>query len=266
MTSFVSCTSFFVASHTEDLFVSRHSSSTTSFRMAMAMTMAAVRACAGSTFRGACGCGDGIASTSASGSASASRNIINPSSKTLTRVFTTTLVRRSTVVATATDGGEKTPSPSSEITQVDRGYMRRALELAARATGDVYPNPLVGCVVVDADRDVVVGEGYHPKAGEPHAEVFALRAAGHLARGATAYVTLEPCNHFGRTPPCARALVDAGVARVVVGFVDPDPRVSGGGIQTLLNAGIDVVVGCEESACREINAEFIDRQLKLRGE
>lgn len=191
--------------------------------------------------------------------------LINPSSKSLTRAFTTTPVRRSTVVATATDDGDKTPSPSSEITDVDRGYMRRALELAARATGDVYPNPLVGCVVIDADRDVVVGEGYHPKAGEPHAEVFALRAAGDLARGATAYVTLEPCNHFGRTPPCARALVDAGVARVVVGFVDPDPRVSGGGIQTLLNAGIQVVVGCEESACREINAEFIDRQLKLRN-
>lgn len=232
----------------------------------MAMAMPAVRACAGANaFRGGCGCGDGIASTSGTSSRSV---LINPSNKSLTRAFTTTPVRRSTVVATATDDGDKTPSPSpsSEITDVDRGYMRRALELAARATGDVYPNPLVGCVVVDADRDVVVGEGYHPKAGEPHAEVFALRAAGHLARGATAYVTLEPCNHFGRTPPCARALVDAGVARVVVGFVDPDPRVSGGGIQTLLNAGIQVVVGCEESACREINAEFIDRQLKLRGE
>jgi pyrimidine deaminase RibD-like protein len=230
----------------------------------MSMAMPGVRACAG-TFRGGCGCGDGIASTSGT----SSRNVlINPSSnKSMTRAFTTTPVRRSTVVATATDDGDKTPSPSpsSEITDVDRGYMRRALELAARATGDVYPNPLVGCVVVDADRDVVVGEGYHPKAGEPHAEVFALRAAGDLARGATAYVTLEPCNHFGRTPPCARALVDAGVARVVVGFVDPDPRVSGGGIQTLLNAGIQVVVGCEESACREINAEFIDRQLKLRN-
>lgn len=230
----------------------------------MSMAMPGVRACAG-TFRGECGCGDGIASTSGTSSRNA---LINPSSnKSMTRAFTTTPVRRSTVVATATDDGDKTPSPlpSSEITDVDRGYMRRALELAARATGDVYPNPLVGCVVVDADRDVVVGEGYHPKAGEPHAEVFALRAAGDLARGATAYVTLEPCNHFGRTPPCARALVDAGVARVVVGFVDPDPRVSGGGIQTLLNAGIQVVVGCEESACREINAEFIDRQLKLRN-
>jgi diaminohydroxyphosphoribosylaminopyrimidine deaminase / 5-amino-6-(5-phosphoribosylamino)uracil reductase len=138
--------------------------------------------------------------------------------------------------------------------------MRQALALAATARGKTFPNPLVGCVIVGANDDVV-GQGYHPKAGEPHAEVFALRAAGELARGATAYVTLEPCNHFGRTPPCSRALVDAGVRRVVVGFVDPDPRVSGGGIQTLLDAGIEVVVGCVESECREINAEFIARQL-----
>lgn len=108
--------------------------------------------------------------------------------------------------------------------------MRRALELAARATGKTFPNPVVGCVIVDPSTGETVGQGFHPKAGEPHAEVFALRAAGHLARGATAYVSLEPCDHFGRTPPCSRALVDAGVARVVVGFVDPDPRVSGGGL------------------------------------
>ena len=139
--------------------------------------------------------------------------------------------------------------------------MLRALALASIAAGDVFPNPLVGCVIVN-DAGEVVGEGYHPKAGEPHAEVFALRAAGENARGATAYVSLEPCNHFGRTPPCSRALVDAGVRRVVMGFVDPDPRVSGGGIRTLLDAGIEVVVGCEEKACREINREFIDRNTK----
>ena len=136
--------------------------------------------------------------------------------------------------------------------------MRRALELAATATGKTFPNPVVGCVIVDPSGEVV-GEGFHPKAGEPHAEVFALRAAGDKARGCTAYVSLEPCNHFGRTPPCSRALVDAGVAKVVVGFVDPDPRVSGGGIRTLLDAGIEGVVGCEEEACRAINADFIER-------
>ena len=139
--------------------------------------------------------------------------------------------------------------------------MRRALALAARAAGDTFPNPVVGCVIVD-DDGVVVGEGYHPKAGEPHAEVFALRAAGSDAEGCTAYVTLEPCDHFGRTPPCSRALVDAGVRRGVGGVVDPDPRVSGGGIRTLLDAGIEVCVGCEEDACREINADFIARNTR----
>ena len=158
------------------------------------------------------------------------------------------------------------PRASGTTDATDARYMRRALELAATATAaEVFPNPLVGCVVVDARTDEVVGEGYHPKAGEPHAEVFALRAAGARARGATAYVTLEPCDHFGRTPPCARALVDAGVARVVVGFVDPDPRVSGGGARTLADAGVEVAVGCEEAACREINADFIERQLALRN-
>ena len=161
--------------------------------------------------------------------------------------------------------GDVAPTTTSATDAKDEAHMRRALEVAATATtAETFPNPRVGCVVVDAREDVVVGEGYHPKAGEPHAEVFALRAAGELARGATAYVTLEPCNHYGRTPPCARALVDAGVARVVVGFIDPDPRVSGGGIQTLLDAGIEVAVGCEEALCREINADFIARQVAAR--
>jgi diaminohydroxyphosphoribosylaminopyrimidine deaminase/5-amino-6-(5-phosphoribosylamino)uracil reductase len=113
-------------------------------------------------------------------------------------------------------------------------------------------------VIVGAEGEVV-GEGYHPEAGMPHAEVYALRAAGQRAAGATAYVTLEPCNHYGRTPPCSRALVAAGVARVVVGVTDPNPLVGGCGIKTLLAAGIPVAVGCEEQACYDINAEFMLR-------
>lgn len=135
--------------------------------------------------------------------------------------------------------------------------MRRALALAARAKGATAPNPAVGCVLVKDGE--VVGEGFHPKAGEPHAEVFALRAAGAAARGATAYVTLEPCNHFGRTPPCALALVDAGVARVVGGVLDPNPLVAGAGFETLRQAGVDVAFPCEEQACRELNADFFER-------
>ena len=136
--------------------------------------------------------------------------------------------------------------------------MRRALELARRGEGQTHPNPAVGCVIVDA-AGTVVGEGYHPRAGMPHAEVYALRAAGRAAAGATAYVTLEPCNHYGRTPPCSRALVAAGVARVVVGVVDPNPLVGGQGVATLRSAGIPVAVSCEEAACAELNAEFMAR-------
>lgn len=134
-------------------------------------------------------------------------------------------------------------------------HMRRALSLAERARGQTHPNPMVGCVLV---RDgVVVGEGFHPKAGEPHAEVFALRAAGNKAEGATAYVTLEPCNHYGRTPPCSLALVAAKVSKVFVGMVDPNPLVAGSGIKTLEDSGIEVVVGVEEEACRDLNVGFL---------
>ena len=101
------------------------------------------------------------------------------------------------------------------------------------------------------------GEGFHPKAGEPHAEVFALRAAGNKAEGATAYVTLEPCNHYGRTPPCSLALVAAKVSKVFVGMVDPNPLVAGSGIKTLEDGGIEVVVGVEEEACRDLNVDFL---------
>lgn len=100
----------------------------------------------------------------------------------------------------------------SNVSSSDETFMARALSVAATAKGETFPNPAVGCVIVSGDN--VVGEGYHPKAGAPHAEVFALRAAGQQAKGATAYVTLEPCNHHGRTPPCSLALVEAGVARV----------------------------------------------------
>eukprot|EP00850_Spirogloea_muscicola_P006105 SM000028S10199 [mRNA] locus=s28:916038:917522:+ [translate_table: standard] len=135
--------------------------------------------------------------------------------------------------------------------------MRRAVALARRALGRTSPNPMVGCVLVKGGA--VVGEGFHPKAGEPHAEVFALREAGEAAEGATAYVSLEPCDHFGRTPPCSQALVRARVARVVVGVVDPNALVGGKGIQTLRDAGIDVVVGVEEELCRANVEAFMHR-------
>ena len=140
---------------------------------------------------------------------------------------------------------------------LDSQMMHRCIELARRAEGKTSPNPLVGSVVV---RDeIIVGEGYHPAAGKPHAEVFALEDAGEKARGATVYVSLEPCNHYGRTPPCTETLINAGVAKVVVGMVDCDSRVSGSGIEKLRDAGIEVVVGVEETACRQLNEAFIQR-------
>jgi len=152
--------------------------------------------------------------------------------------------------------------PDAQQASFDRTMMQRCIELARHATGRTTPNPLVGSVIV---RDgEIVGEGFHPGAGQPHAEVFALRQAGDQAKGATIYVNLEPCNHYGRTPPCSEALVKAGVAKVVVGMVDPDPRVSGGGIERLKAAGIEVVVGVEEAACRQLNEAFIHRILYKR--
>jgi diaminohydroxyphosphoribosylaminopyrimidine deaminase/5-amino-6-(5-phosphoribosylamino)uracil reductase len=145
-----------------------------------------------------------------------------------------------------------TPPP----TDFDRAMMQRCLDLACRARGQTAPNPLVGAVVVQAGE--VVGEGYHPKAGEPHAEVFALRAAGEKTLGATVYVNLEPCNHYGRTPPCAEALIAGRVAKVVIGMADPH-QVASGGIERLQKAGIEVVVGVEEVACRQLNEGFIQR-------
>lgn len=139
----------------------------------------------------------------------------------------------------------------------DHRWMARALRLAERAAYTTRPNPMVGCVLV---RDgEVVGEGWHRRKGGPHAEVFALRAAGERARGATAYVTLEPCAHYGRTPPCADALVAAGVARVVGAMRDPFPQVDGAGFDRLRAAGIDVACGLMEAQARELNRGFLSR-------
>ncbi|WP_397377006.1 bifunctional diaminohydroxyphosphoribosylaminopyrimidine deaminase/5-amino-6-(5-phosphoribosylamino)uracil reductase RibD [Pseudomonas sp.] len=139
----------------------------------------------------------------------------------------------------------------------DHAYMARALELARKGLYSTHPNPRVGCVIVRGGE--VVGEGWHARAGEPHAEVHALRQAGDRARGATAYVTLEPCSHHGRTPPCADALINAGVARVVAAMQDPNPQVSGNGLLRLMHAGIAVQSGVLEAEARVLNAGFIKR-------
>ena len=145
---------------------------------------------------------------------------------------------------------------------VDHGMMARALQLAERGLWTTSPNPRVGCVVV---RDgEIVGEGWHEKAGEPHAEVHALRAAGDKARGATAYVTLEPCSHYGRTPPCAEALIAAGVSRVVAAMTDPNPLVSGKGLALLQTAGIATASGLLENEARELNIGFASRMTRGR--
>lgn len=136
--------------------------------------------------------------------------------------------------------------------------MRCALGLAAMGMNTTTPNPRVGCVLVKADE--IVGEGWHARAGEPHAEVMAIAQAGaHRAAGATAYITLEPCSHFGRTPPCADALRDAGIARVIVAMQDPNPRVSGRGMQMLRDAGIDVRCGLLADEAADLNPGFIKR-------
>ncbi len=145
---------------------------------------------------------------------------------------------------------------------VDHGMMARALQLAERGLWTTSPNPRVGCVLV---RDgEIVGEGWHEKAGEPHAEVHALRAAGERARGAAAYVTLEPCSHHGRTPPCAEGLVAAGVSRVVAAMQDPNPLVAGRGLALLQAAGIETACGLLEAEANELNIGFVSRMTRGR--
>ena len=153
------------------------------------------------------------------------------------------------------------PGRVAAALSADERWMALALGLAAEGLGRTAPNPPVGCVIVQDDE--VVGQGFHPRAGEPHAEVFALRGAAARARGATAYVTLEPCSHHGRTPPCADALIGAGVRRVVVSVLDPDPRVAGRGVQALRDAGIEVTVGALEAGALRQQAGF--RSLTMRG-
>lgn len=146
---------------------------------------------------------------------------------------------------------------AAEQAVLDQRSMARALELARKGVYSTHPNPRVGCVIVAGGQ--VVGEGWHARAGEPHAEVHALRQAGGKARGATAYVTLEPCSHHGRTPPCAEALVQAGVARVVAAMQDPNPQVAGRGLVRLQEAGIEVACGVLEGEARALNVGFIKR-------
>ncbi|MBI5763988.1 MAG: bifunctional diaminohydroxyphosphoribosylaminopyrimidine deaminase/5-amino-6-(5-phosphoribosylamino)uracil reductase RibD [Planctomycetes bacterium] len=147
-------------------------------------------------------------------------------------------------------------------TKHDIAFMSEALDLAANGRGLVEPNPMVGCVLVKKGR--VVGRGFHHKLGGPHAEVEALRDAGKRAVGASAYVTLEPCNHHGRTPPCTDALIRAGVSRVIAAMKDPNPLVSGKGFRRLRAAGIPCMVGLLESHARALNAPFITRFTKHR--
>lgn len=150
----------------------------------------------------------------------------------------------------------------STFTTLDHLHMARALRLAERGLFTARPNPMVGCVIAHGDR--VVGEGWHQRTGGPHAEVFALRQAGEEARGATAYVTLEPCAHHGRTPPCALALIGAGVARVVAAMRDPFPKVDGGGFVLLREAGIEVAEGLMAAQARELNHGFLSRVERAR--
>lgn len=149
------------------------------------------------------------------------------------------------------------PEPMPERAERDAGFMRAALGLGRRALGRAWPNPAVGCVIVREGR--VVGRGRTGPGGRPHGETVALAAAGAAARGATAYVALEPCAHHGRTPPCTEALIAAGIARVVIPLIDPDPRVAGRGVAALEAAGIAVEIGCLAAEAAALNRGFLTR-------
>ncbi len=150
------------------------------------------------------------------------------------------------------------------MTNVNPLYMRRCLQLAAMATGHTSPNPMVGAVVVYNNR--IIGEGYHHRCGEPHAEVNAIASVQDksLLAQSTIYVSLEPCSHYGKTPPCCELIIASGIPRVVVGCLDPFPQVSGRGVARLRECGIDVVVGCLEKECLALNRHFITSQTKGR--
>jgi len=152
-------------------------------------------------------------------------------------------------------------SAGTTAVHVDEAFMSGALELAWQAAGKTNPNPLVGAVIVK--DGVVVGEGFHHRCGQAHAEVEAMRQAGDLARGATMYVTLEPCAHHGRTPPCAEQLVAAGIRRVVMPTIDPDPKVRGRGVEMLRSAGIQADTGCANAAAIATNIAYYKQRLGL---
>jgi diaminohydroxyphosphoribosylaminopyrimidine deaminase/5-amino-6-(5-phosphoribosylamino)uracil reductase len=145
----------------------------------------------------------------------------------------------------------------ASVSDLDREMMQSCLQLARLALGKTAPNPMVGSIIVKNGQ--IIGRGFHPQAGQPHAEVFALREAGEQAQGATLYVNLEPCNHYGKTPPCTEAIMAAGIEKVIVGMVDPNPLVAGKGIERLRLAGILVEVGIEEAECQRFNEAFIHR-------
>lgn len=151
-----------------------------------------------------------------------------------------------------------------DINDTDKKFMRRCVQLACKGTGLTYPNPMVGAVIVHKGR--IIGEGYHVRAGEPHAEINALQRVkqGQLLPESTMYVSLEPCSHYGRTPPCARRIVEGGIRRVVIGTLDPNPQVTGKGVGIMEEAGIEVIQGVLEAEAQMLNRRFFTSQQQQR--